>query len=345
LEGSVQARQIFKHAQPTQGERRLATFGECRSNQIRIGPQHWQAQIVRGQLVNRTTHGIKRAANGLFQGFFEGLILHRNGPGGIAQTVQLTRLVCHARENHRGSQLKRLLIVAHQATDSVAQIFHGLEQLGGQGLMRRGEQSRLMEDQSELQLAHDVQRRVTLFGLEGIDRHKESMPTKVRRMFFQTEIIRAAQQDEKHLNQVQHLSLGDEHVTFLGQQLVNLRNSPAFPEAPCANLDNDFQRKAAPANRQAARRLRFIHAIPPGTFRIRATVTQADDQIPSVQENDILPPQRITTLQGLTATRTNQLFGSIVARGYLVIVFGLSHRHPDSAQGLCKTAFYLAEGV
>jgi hypothetical protein len=90
-------------------------------------------------LVNRTTHGIKRAANGLFQGFLEGLILRRNGPGSIAQTMQLTRLVRHARKNHRGGQLKRLLIVAHQATDSIAQIFHGLEQLGGQGLMRRGE--------------------------------------------------------------------------------------------------------------------------------------------------------------------------------------------------------------
>jgi hypothetical protein len=211
--------------------------------------------------------------------------------------------------------------------------------------MRGGEQSRLMEDQSELQLAHDVQCRVTLFGLEGIDRNKESMSTKVRRMFFQTEIICAAQQDEKHLNQVQHLSFGDEHVTFLGQQLVNLRNGPTFPEAPCANLDNDFQREAAPANRQAARCLRFIHAILPGTFRILTTVTQADDQIPSIQENDVLPPQRITTFQGLTAPWTNQLFRSIVARGDLVIVFGLSHVHPYSAQGLCKTAFYLAEGV
>ena len=279
-------------------------------------------------MVNRTAHGIKRAANGLFQGFFEGLILCGNGPGGIAQTMQLTRLMRHARKNPRGSQLKRLLIVAHQATDSIAQIFHGLEQPGGQGWMRRGAQSRLMEDQSELQLAHDVPRRVTLFGLEGIDRHKESMPTKVRRMFFQTEIICATQQDEKHLNQVQHLSFGDEPVTFLGQPLVNLRHSPAFPEAPRANLDNDFQREAAPANCPAARCLRFIHTIPPGTFRILTTVTQADDPIPSVQENDVLPPQRITTLQGLTATRTNQLFRSIVARGNLVIVFGLSHVHP-----------------
>ena len=191
-----------------------------------------------------------------------------------------------------------------------------------------------MKDQSELQLAHDVQRRVTLFGLEGIDRNKEPLPTKVRRMFFQTEIIGAAQQDEKHLNQVQHLSFGDEHVTFLGQPLVNLRHGPAFPEAPRANLDNDFQREAAPANRQAARGLRFIHTILPGTSRILATVTQADDQIPSVQEHDVLPPQWITTLQGLIATRTNQLFGSIVARGYLVIVFGLSHRHLYSAPGI-----------
>jgi len=131
LEGSFQAHQIFKHAQSTQGERRLAAFSEGCSNQIGIGPQHRQARIVRGQLVNRTTHGIKRAANGLFQGFFEGLIRRRNGSGGIAQTMQLTRLMRHARKNHRSSQLKRLLIVANQATDSIAQIFHGLEQLSG----------------------------------------------------------------------------------------------------------------------------------------------------------------------------------------------------------------------
>jgi hypothetical protein len=82
-------------------------------------------------LVNRTTRDIKWAANGLFQGFFERLILGCNGPGGIAQTMQLTRLMRHARKNHRRSQLKRLLIVAHQAADSIAQIFHGLKQLRG----------------------------------------------------------------------------------------------------------------------------------------------------------------------------------------------------------------------
>ncbi len=128
----------------------------------------------------------------MFQGFFEGLIRRRNGPGGIAQTMQLTRLVRHAWKNHRGGQLKRFLIVADQAADAIAQVFHRREQLGGQGLMRRGEQGRLMENQSELQLAHNVQRRVPLFGLEGIDRHKESMLTKVRRMFGQPEIIGAA---------------------------------------------------------------------------------------------------------------------------------------------------------
>jgi hypothetical protein len=146
LEGRFQARQIFKHAQPTQGKRRLTAFGESRSNQIGIGPQHGPARIVGGQLIKRTTHGIKRAAKGLFQGFFESLIRRRNGPGGIAQTMQLTGLMRHAREHHRGSQLERLLIVADQAADAIAQLFHGLEQLSGQGLMRRGEQRHLMED-------------------------------------------------------------------------------------------------------------------------------------------------------------------------------------------------------
>ena len=60
-------------------------------------------------------------------------------------------------------------------------------------------------------------------------------------MFFQAKMIRAAQQDEKHLYQVQHLSFGDGQVLDLGQHLVNLRDRPALPKSPVANLDNDFQ--------------------------------------------------------------------------------------------------------
>src|SRR3989304_720828 len=126
------------------------------------------------------------------------------------------------------------------------------------------------------------------------------MTMKVRRMFFQPEMIRAAKQDQKHLNQVQDLSFGDGQVMGLGQQLVNLGDGPALPKSPVANLGNDFQGKAAPAYGQAASCLRFIHAIRPSAFRILATVTQVDDQVTPVQENDVLPPQWITTFQGLT---------------------------------------------
>jgi len=44
-------------------------------------------RIVRGQLVNRAANGVKRAANGLFQGFFEGLIGFDDRPGRIAQAM------------------------------------------------------------------------------------------------------------------------------------------------------------------------------------------------------------------------------------------------------------------
>jgi len=202
-----------------------------------------------------------------------------------------------------------------------------------------------MQDQTEPQLAHNVQSQVTLFGLECINRDKDTMTTKVGRMFFQSEMIRAAQQDQKHFYQVQHLSLGDRQVVGLGQHLVNLRDGPALPKTPVANLNHDFQCEATPTHGQAACRLRFIHAILPSAFRIGATVTQADDQVTPIQENDVLPPNRITTFQRLPAARASRLLGSVVALGHVAIVFCSSHRHTSLAQGLCKTAFYPAKGV
>jgi len=59
--------------------------------------------------------------------------------------------------------------------------------------MRRREERHLMQDQPESQLAHHVQRPIALLGLESVNRNEDSMPTKIRRMFFQTEMISAAQ--------------------------------------------------------------------------------------------------------------------------------------------------------
>ena len=119
----------------------------------------------------------------------------------------------------------------------------------------------------------------------------------------------------------------------LAQQLVNLGDGPAPPKSPVANLGNDFQGKAAPAYGQAASRLRFIHAIRPSAFRILATVTHADDQVTPVQENDVLPPQGITSFQGLTTARASRWLGSVVALGHLAIVFGSSHLYASLVQG------------
>jgi len=131
----------------------------------------------------------------------------------------------------------------------------------------------------------------------------------------------------------------------LSQHLMNLCNRPPLPKSPVANLDNDFQREATPPYGQAARRLRFIHAIPVSAFRVGATIPHADDQITPIQENDVLSPNGVTTFQRSPAARASRLLGAVVSFGHLAIVFGSSHRHTSLAQGLCKTAFYLAKGV
>jgi hypothetical protein len=202
-----------------------------------------------------------------------------------------------------------------------------------------------VQDQAELEFSNDVQGRVAFLWLEGVNRDKDAVTTKVRRTFFQAERIGATQQDEKHTNQVQHLAFGDGQVIDLGQQLVNLHDCPALPESPVANLDNDFQREAIAAHCQATGHLRFIDPITPSAVRIRTTVAQAHHQVPPIQEDNVLAPQRITTFQGLSATWANGLIGSIVALGHLMIVFCSSHLRTFLTQGLCKTTFYLAEGM
>jgi hypothetical protein len=192
-EGGFQTSQVFKHTQPAQRKRRLAAFGEGGSNQIGIGVQHGLTRVVRGHLVQGTANSVKRATNGLFQGFFEGLVGFHDRHGGIAQAVRLTGLVGHARQYNVCRQAQRLLIVTHPAPHSIAPIFDGSEQMGRQSPMRRREERDLMQDQPESQLTHHVQRPVAFFGLERINRNKETMPTKVRRMLFQTEMIRATQ--------------------------------------------------------------------------------------------------------------------------------------------------------
>lgn len=199
-----------------------------------------------------------------------------------------------------------------------------------------------MQHQPKPQFSHNVQGRVAFFGLERINRNKDTMPTKVCHMFFQAKTIRAAQQHEKHLEQIQHLTFGDGQVVDLGQHLMNLHDGPSLPKSPLANLDNDLQREATSTNGQTSRLLRFIHTILPSTFRIRAMVTQADDQVTPIQKNNVFPPQRVTTFQCVSTTRASRLLGSVVALGHFAIVFCSSHRHTSLAQGLCRTAFLKA---
>jgi hypothetical protein len=87
LEGGFQTRQVFKDPQPAQRKRRLTAFGEGRPNQIGIRAQHDPTRVVRRQWVNRAANGVKRATNGLFQGFFEGLISFHDRHGRIAQAM------------------------------------------------------------------------------------------------------------------------------------------------------------------------------------------------------------------------------------------------------------------
>src|SRR5713101_3587308 len=171
------------------------------------------------------------------------------------------------------------------------------------------------------------------------------MAMKVRRVLDQTQAIGATKQHEKDAYQVQHFTLGDREMAFLGEHFMNLRHRPAFPEPPVANLGNDLQCKTAAAHGQTAGPLRSIDPLVSRTLRMRTAVAHADYQVTSIQKDHVFPPERITTHQDACATWARRLFWPIVTLGNIAIVFGSSHRHTSLAQGSWKSLSYSARSM
>jgi hypothetical protein len=259
--------------------------------------------------------------------------------------MDLTSLMAHTGKDMDHRNLEGLLIITHDAAHPIAQGFNGLKHAALQRLVIRGQHGRHLQHQTELQFPRDIQGGVALLRLEGIQGQKKTMPTEVRGMLFQPQVVSAAQQHEKDANQVQDFTLGDRHVTFLGQHFMDLRHGPTFPEPPVANLDNDVQRKTATAHGQTASRLRSIDPLVPGAFWIGTTVAHADHQVTTVQKDYVFSPERITPLQDALTTRASRLFWPIVTLGNFAIIFGSSHRHTSLARGSRKSQFYSARGM
>jgi hypothetical protein len=114
--------------------------------------------------------------------------------------MNLAGLMRHAREGLSHGDDQRVLIVAYDPPQAIAQVFDGLEQALRQGAVIGREQRHCVEHQAEFQFAHDVERGVALFGFESIKGHKQTMPVERGRVSCQPEMIGAAEQDEKHAN-------------------------------------------------------------------------------------------------------------------------------------------------
>jgi hypothetical protein len=282
----------------------------------------------------------------LFESLFEGLIGFHDGGGGIAQTMALAGLMRHTGKNVGGGQQQRLLIITDEAANLIAQRLDGLEHAALQGLVIGGQQGRHLQHQAELQFPHDIQGRVALLGLEGIQREKKPVPPEVRGVLGQAQGIRAAQQDKKDADQVQDFALRDRQATFLREHFMDLRHGPTFPEPPVANLDDDLQRKTAAAHGQRFRFPRGKQAFPfrLWALRVAASIADADDQVAPTQKDNVLAPQRIGAFQNLTTTWTVSTFGSIVAFANFAIILRSSHRHTSLALGSRKSPFYLTRG-
>jgi hypothetical protein len=222
-------------------------------------------------------------------------------------------------------QLEGLFIITDNAAQAIAQRLNGLKHAAFQGLVIRRQQGGYLQYQAELQLACDIQGRVAFLGLEGINGQKEPVPTKVRGMLFQPQLISATQQHEKDANQIQHFTFGDGHLTFLSEHFMNLGHGPAFPKPPVANLDNDLQGKTTPAKCQAASRFRGVESIMSGTARRWTMVAQVDHQKTTCEKDDVFPSDRVTTFQGLSTARARGLLWSVVAFWNSSSAFRSSH--------------------
>jgi hypothetical protein len=115
-------------------------------------------------------------------------------------------------------------------------------------------------------------------------------------------MIGTTQQHKEHTDQVEHLAFRDGQVSFLREHRMDLRNRPTFPEAPVANLRNDFQGKAATAYSQVPSFLGSVDPLSHSAFRIGAPISEADDEVAPAQKDDVFSSDGITALQDLTAT-------------------------------------------
>ena len=128
------------------------------------------------------------------------------------------------------------------------------------------------------------------------------MTTQVGSMFFEPQMIGTPEQHKEHTDQVKHLAFRDGQVSFLREHRMDLRNRPTFPEAPVANLRNDFQGKAATAYSQVPSFLGSVDPLSHSAFRIGAPISEADDEVAPAQKDDVFSSDGITAFQDLTAT-------------------------------------------
>ena len=226
--------------------------------------------------------GVKGRANRLFQGFFEGLIRRLNGRSGILEAMQLAGLMGDTRPDMSHREEHGFLIITDDTANAIAECLDRLQHPLRQGGVISGKQRGDAQDQAERQFADDIQGRVALLRLERINRQKETTPPEVGRMFGQTQRIGATQQHQKDADQIQHFTLRDRDMTFVGEHFMDLRHRPAFPEPPVADLDDDVEAKTTATQGQLPSRPRQMDSIPFYTVWIRATVSQIDDPVTTV---------------------------------------------------------------
>jgi hypothetical protein len=169
------------------------------------------------------------------------------------------------------------------------------------------------------------------------------MTAEVRGVGLQPQGIGAAQQHEKHANQIEHFAFRDRETALLSEDGMDLRHCPPFPEPPVANLDNDFQGEAAAAYRQAAGLVRDIYSGTPSALPIWAPVSHAHHQVTTAQKDDVLVSNRVTASQDLPTLRTADLLGAIVTLRDMSLVFSSSHHSPLWRRAQARAHFIALE--
>ena len=94
--------------------------------------------------------------------------------------MALTGLMARTGKDTAHGQNEGLLIITHNAAQAIAQRLDGLKHTVFQSLVIRGQHGSYLQHQTELQFPDDIQSRVALFGLEGINGQEEAMLTEVR---------------------------------------------------------------------------------------------------------------------------------------------------------------------